>query len=306
MSVPPPQPPNGPSGPGGGFGPPQGGYGPQDGYGPQGGGYGQPGGFGDPGSGQPPGQGGYGYPGSQGGYGYPGQHGDPGAPGGYGPGMPPGPPYPPPPGGPGGPGGGKGAKVAAAVIGGVVVVALIIGGLVWLSGSDDDKEPAAKRSPSPSVSSSPSLPTNLPTDLPTPSFSGLPSFNPSDLFPDPTSTEIPYVVLNPGQCFDTPGLDDGVSEVETVSCSKPHDGEVISNATLSGTFSTESQLADKAGDLCESDANRVAQRQADGKIYYNYVLYPVLATYNEGKKTVSCSLTLSNSKGGKKLSGPLK
>lgn len=296
MSVPPPQPPNDPSGPGGGFGPPQGGFGPQ------------PGGFGEPGSGPQPG--GYGYPGAAGGYGYPApggygyspEEGGPGAPGpgGYGPGMPPGPPQPPPG------GGGRGAKVAAAVIVGVVVVALIIGGLVWLSGTgDEDKKPVAK-SPSPSFSQSDPLPSPSIPDLPTPSISGLPSINPSDLFPDPQSTEIPYVVLSPGQCFDTPGLDTSVKEVKKVSCAGSHDGEVISNATLSGSFDTESELADKAGDLCESDANRVAQRQADGKVYYNYVLYPVLSTYNDGKKTVSCSLTLSNTKDGKKLTGALK
>lgn len=296
MSVPPPPPPNGPPGSGGGFGPPQG-------FGPE------PGGYGDPAGGPPPGQGGYGYPGQQqGGYGYPG--GDQGGYGsGYGQGMPPGgppgPPYPPPPGGPGG--GGNGAKIAAAIIGGVVVLAVIIGGLVWLGGSDDsDKKPTANNSPAPSISDVPT-PT-LPTDIPTPSFSGLPSFDPSDLFPtsDPTSTDIPYVVLKPGECFNTPGLNDDVDEVETVSCSDAHDGEVISNETLSGTFVTESQLADKAGDLCESKANSVARKQADGRVYYNYVLYPVLATYNDGKKTVSCSLTLSNKKGGKQLSSGLK
>ena len=111
--------------------------------------------------------------------------------------------------------------------------------------SDDDNNKPVAKSPSPSASSVPT--PSLPSDLPTPSFSGLPSFNPSDLFPDPTSTEIPYVVLKPGQCFDTPGLDDSVDQVETVSCSKPHDGEVISNAKLSGTFTTESELADEAG-----------------------------------------------------------
>lgn len=298
MSVPPPPPPNGPPGSGGGFGPPQG-------FGPE------PGGYGDPAGGPPPGQGGYGYPGQQG-YGYPG--GDQGAygSGGYGQGMPPGPPGPPypGPGGPGGPsGGGKGAKIAAAVIGGVVVLALIVGGVVWLSG-EDGNDPAAKTSPTPTLSTvpTPSLPTGLPTSIPTPSFTGFPSFDPDDLFPSstPSSTDIPYVVLRPGQCFNTPGLNDDVNEVETVSCGSSHDGEVISNERLSGVFATESQLADKAGDLCESKANSVARRQADGRTYYNYVLYPVLATYNDGKRTVSCSLTLSNSKGGKQLTNALK
>jgi hypothetical protein len=292
MSVPPPPPPNGPPGSGGGFGPPQG-------FGPQPGGYG-------PADGQPPGQGGYGYPGSQqGGYGYPG--GDPSAygPAGYHQGGPPGAPYPPP-GGPGGPGGGggNGAKVAAAIIGGVVVLALIIGGLVFLTGGDEES-PVADSTPQPSISG---IPTPSVPEIPTPTFSGLPSFDPSDLFPtgDPTSTDIPYVVLDPGECFNTPGLNNDVEEVETVSCGKSHDGEVISNETLSGTFTTESELADKAGDLCESKANSVARKQADGRTYYNYVLYPVLSTYNDGKRTVSCSLTLSNTKGGKQLTSPLK
>ncbi|GGO81649.1 septum formation family protein [Wenjunlia tyrosinilytica] len=291
---PPPPPPNEPPNAGGGFGPPQG-------FGPPPEGYGYPG----PADGPPPDQGGYGYPGGYGG------------PGGYGNAMPPGPPYPPP-GGPGPGGGGRNGPIAAAVIGGVVVLALAVGGAVALMGGGDGKKhPEAADSstvPSPSVSPTPSFtPTFSPEPLPSISIP-MPSINFSDLYPSnlfsstprPTGSTIPYVALKPGQCFNTPGLDKSVDHIVTLSCSKPHDGEVIGNATLSGTFSSDKAISTKAGELCRPKADRAAKRQADGRIYYNYVLHPVLSTYQVGIKTVSCSLTASNKQGGRKLTHPLK
>ncbi|WP_199185638.1 hypothetical protein [Streptomyces carminius] len=286
MSYPPPPNSAHNPGPGGGFGPPQG-FGPPE----------QPG---------PP-AGGYGYPGPPDGYGYPGPPGGPGQPGGYGPGGPGGPggPFPPPP---GGGGGGNGGKVAAIIIAAVVVAGLIVGGVLVSTSGDDGKGNEAKPSGSPSASADtadPSAdpgsdPTALPSldvEIPSPSFS--PNTRPSDL--------VPYVVLEPGTCFDHPSLSSGVTEVEKRSCDKPHNGEVIANETLSGTFASETQLQAKVLELCKADAEkRLRKMPPDGRTYYYYAIYPALATYQiRGEDQISCSLTLSNKLDGPKLTAPL-
>ncbi|MDJ0344519.1 hypothetical protein QMK19_07930 [Streptomyces sp. H10-C2] len=221
-----------------------------------------------------------------GGYGYPGGGG----------------PYPPPPPG----GGNNGPRNAAIAIGAVVVVGAIITGIVLATSGGSDKKPDAKNSTSSSFSPTPlpsvTVPTDLPsitipTDLPT---SSTPSASPSqDL--------VPYVVLQPGKCFDHPGLDSSVSVVTTRSCSSPHDGEVVANETLTGTFNTETELQTKVLKLCEPDAKkRLGSIPADGKTYYYYALYPSLMTYQIQKRdTISCSLTLSNKVNGKKLTQAL-
>lgn len=270
---PPPQDPNGPgaAGSGGGFGPPQG--------------------FGPP---EPPGPPqGYGYPGGQptGGFGQP-----PG-----GPGQPPYGPPPPPPGG-----GNNGGKVAAIIISAVLVVGLAIGGVVLMSGDDDDSSDESKSSDSPSAEQTPGedgtdVPTDIPTDIPSPSAPD------TSAAPDPSSSDlVPFVVLDPGECFDHPALSSDVTEVKTRSCSGPHNGEVIANDKLTGDFSTEKELQDKVLELCKADATtRLKRIPQDGRNYYFYAIYPSLVTYERGQDTISCSLTLSNSRDGTKLTKKL-
>ena len=300
----PPPPPDGPpppSGQGGGFGPPQG--------------------FGPPPPPPPSGNDGYGYPQQGGGegYGYPQQQG-----GGYGPPGPPGPPMPPggygyPQPGPGGyppPPPNNNKRNAWIAVGVVAVIGAVVAGVVLAGGGDDKKKDDAKASGSPSITLPSGLPSGLPTDIPTPTFS-LPSDDPSlDLptdFPsftlDPTPTEkvVPYVVLSPGKCFDAPTLSPSVDTVTTKSCSSAHDGQVVANETLSGSFSTDTEIQNKALELCTADARK--HLPADGRMYYPYALFPKLTTYEiQGRKTVTCSLTLNNGSSatkGKKLYHPL-
>jgi hypothetical protein len=228
----------------------------------------------------------------------------------------------PPPGGPGGfppPPNNKKRNVWIAV-GAVVVIGAIIGGVVAASGGGDDK-PAAKK-----VTESPltKIPTDLPSDLPTDFPSDLPSEDPTGLptddlptdtpsldlptdFPsftlDPTTPGekiVPYVVLKPGQCFDAPTLTHTVDEVTKRTCTSPHDGQVVANETLTGTFSSDMDIQTKALDLCTSDAEKHLPH--DGRSYYPYALFPKLSTYEFQKRnTVTCSLTLNNGTNGKKL-----
>ncbi|MFE0043558.1 hypothetical protein [Streptomyces albireticuli] len=265
MTSPPPPNPPQPPGHGGGFGPPQN--------------------FGPP---QPPAQpygNPYGRPQPQQGFGQYGQFA---------------PPVPPPP------SGGNGAKVAAIVVAAVLVAGLIVGGVILTSGGDDDgPSPRAKSSPSPSVSSAapseaPSATPSSPSDAPS-GFDPSGSADPSS----PSVSRVPYVVLKPGQCFDHPHLSSGVTRVTTRSCDSSHDGEVIGNATLSGTFTTEMDIQAKAKDLCESKAQARVRSIADGRTYYSYTLYPAKSTYDRGQSEVTCTITRSTGPGGAKLTEAL-
>lgn len=260
----------GPPAPAGGFGPPAGGPGS---YGP--GGYGQPG-YGPP----PPGQ--------------------PGGPGG--------PPYgmmpPQPPGG-----GNRGAKVAAIVVGSVLTAALAVGGVVLWAGGDGGKDSTAEAAPDrssdatrePDAEGGAEAPGS---EEPAPGASGgtqpgSPTASPEGL--------VPFVVLDPGQCFDHPSLSSEVDVVERRSCDEPHNGEVITNDTLTGSFADEKELQEKVMGLCEADAAKWLRANSErGKEYYYYAIYPSLPTYNlRGDDTISCSLTLSNTVDGPKLTAPL-
>ncbi|MQY15848.1 hypothetical protein SRB5_60390 [Streptomyces sp. RB5] len=255
------------------------------------------GGFGPPGSFGPPEQptvqapGGYGYPGAPGGPGYPGGGGGYPGPGG---------PYPPQQ-----PEGGNGPKIAAAVIIGALLVAAIVVSVVLLTHTDDKGDDAdGKHSPTPTDTAT-GDPSTDPTDSasPTPSESESETALPTG---DPTDPFIPYVVLEPGTCFDHPLLDSSVKIVERRKCTEPHDGQVITNHTLTGEFKTEKLLQDKVLELCKKDANERLQTIGDGRFYYFYALYPRLASYQyQNQDVVSCALTLSNSKDGKKLDAPL-
>lgn len=115
-----------------------------------------------------------------------------------------------------------------------------------------------------------------------------------------------YVVLRPGQCFDHPELS-GVAQVTIRACDTAHDGEVIADETLTGGFTSPAELRGTVLRLCEADARRRMESvPADGRTYYYYAIYPSLRTYTgQGKHTISCALTLSNRRGGGKLTKPL-
>jgi hypothetical protein len=146
-----------------------------------------------------------------------------------------------------------------------------------------------------------SLPTDfpsldLPTDLPTDPDESEPSSSPTD------SKEVPYVVVDPGKCFNAPSMTRTIDEVTVVACTSPHDAQSVATKTLSGTFTDDQEIEDKAFDLCKADA----EKHATSNDYYEYVLYPQLITYEvQGRKTVTCALTLNDGKNGKKLSHKL-
>ncbi|MGK5628311.1 hypothetical protein [Streptomyces sp. URMC 123] len=274
MSFPPPPNDATPPAAGGGFGPPQG-FGPQQGYGPPAGAY--------PPAQSPyaPPQGGFAAP--QGGYPQQGFH------------LPP----PPPP-----PSGGNGPKIAAIFIAGVLVAGLAVGGFLLTRGGDD-KEVAAGGEPSASASASPGTPGTPvapESKAPAPTWSVPPAPTPSAS----SGRRVPLVHLKVGECFDHPTLTPTLERIATRSCTEAHDGEVIANKTLTGTFATEEQLRAKVLEMCKTESQqRMKTVPNDGTTYYSFALFPALDTYQGGESRISCSLTLSKGADGKKLTKAL-
>ncbi|MFR9675133.1 hypothetical protein [Streptomyces sp. TR02-1] len=215
---------------------------------------------------------------------------------------------PPPPGG-----GNRGTRVAAIVVGSVLVAALAVGGVVlWAGGGGGERDTeavpggSAGTSPSPDAGDGSAEPSGAPG-----SEEAVPegSPDPGEVSPAPSSgRRVPYVVLEPGECFDHPGLSSDVTVVETRSCEVPHNGEVIANETLTGSFADASELRTKVLALCRDDAkDRLRSMPRDGRTYYYYAIFPSLTTYRtRGDDTISCALTLSNTMDGTKLTAPLR
>ncbi|MBR7671528.1 hypothetical protein [Streptomyces daliensis] len=113
--------------------------------------------------------------------------------------------------------------------------------------------------------------------------------------------------LERGDCFDHPALSHGVTRVERRSCERAHDGEVIAEEKLRGSFKTAAKLREKALALCGADAaRRMKSIPQDGRGYHYYAIYPSLRTHSEqGASTSSCALTLRSGREGPKLTAPL-
>ncbi|AXI77047.1 septum formation family protein [Peterkaempfera bronchialis] len=139
--------------------------------------------------------------------------------------------------------------------------------------------------------------------------------SPSPMPPPPTATsapptpsdkpDLPYVVLEPGTCFDHPNLTKGLKKITVRPCDKPHDGEAIANVTVKEGFTHDSEIAASVREQCTAAGQRTAHRQGEGSRFYSYVLTPSAKLYRRGYREATCTLTASYSIGGKKLTAKL-
>ncbi|MFF7649793.1 hypothetical protein ACFZCY_08020 [Streptomyces sp. NPDC007983] len=218
---------------------------------------------------------------------------------------------------PGGPQPGTGRSRTAAIVTGVAVGLAVVAGVAFFGAQDDGGDDKAAGAPATSNRplSSPSGAASASAGGSEDPGQGAPLGGGDDQAPPspdasesaPSDRRMPYAVLKPGTCFDHPAMDSSVTKIEKRSCDRAHDGEVISNETLSGDFASERALQRKALSLCAADAEkRLKSVPNDGREYYYYALYPALGTYTEhGKDRVSCALTVSTGKDGAKLKEPI-
>lgn len=181
-------------------------------------------------------------------------------------------------------------------------------------GGNDKKSPGTGgtgSTPTPSLSlpsGLPSLPSGLPTIVP--SFpSDLPTgLFPSDLkslFPSLADDEVPYYMLQEGDCFDAEEARPGQAARRT--CTRPHDAEVVKVTELDGTYTTDAALKKAASALCKAPLESRAAAQAAGTVRETLVQYPDTGTYGTGIDKVTCSLAAGvGADSTHKLTGPLR
>ncbi|MEK8170359.1 hypothetical protein NKH77_13890 [Streptomyces sp. M19] len=208
----------------------------------------------------------------------------------------------------------RGPRIAVITAAVVVAASLVVGGIVLATGDDGDDEASGKRDrPASSGSRTPSA-SNSPPARRTRARARRSAAATGRTAAPTLAIRLGLAVRRgavrrpqAGPVLRPPGLDSSVSQVETRSCASAHDGEVITNETLTGDFDSEQAIQSKALQMCETDAKeRMKTIPNDGKVYYYYALYPALATYDvQGEDQVSCALTLSSSQDGLKLKAPL-
>ncbi len=161
----------------------------------------------------------------------------------------------------------------------LVVLALVVTAAVWLW-PDPKKKAALPPPPSPSpTSSSPS--------------------------PMPTRT-LPYPYFLPGTCFDHPQLSTVITRAEQRPCDKEHDGEAIANILLPEGLTSDTQIGRALREACAAPLAAWEQRQGGGGPYYGFPLGPYLQYYKAGMRDSTCTMTVSDHQGGRKLTGLLK
>lgn len=182
--------------------------------------------------------------------------------------------------------------VAAAV----VALALITASVLYLtrgdSGKDDraDDKPSAAHSPSPSEEGT-DLPSEDPddggaTDFPAPGEDDLPSEDPDE---DASDVPLPSFLLQVGDCYDRSTKREG--SVETRECDSPHDAEVVTRKKITGDYSTDDAVQQKADSLCRSPLRDKAAKQPNGTVGGTLISYPKAQNVGKGFDYVTCSLT---------------
>lgn len=190
---------------------------------------------------------------------------------------------------------------------GAAVAAVVLMG----AGSDDDSpgdKPSggASSSPRPTLSLPSKLPSEVPSRLPSQFPTELPSEFPSgleSLIPSLAADEVPYYLLQAGDCFDTDAARPG--QAAKRSCQEPHDAEVVKVTELEGDYATDSALEKAASDLCEQTLNSKAESQPEDTVRGILVQYPDTTGYRVGIDDVACSLAADTGAGSRKLTQPL-
>ncbi|AXK31947.1 hypothetical protein DVA86_04085 [Streptomyces armeniacus] len=192
----------------------------------------------------------------------------------------------------------------------VVAVALTAGAVAVFRGGDDDKEPTAAgtatptdsgtaegREPAPSDSATEEFPDDDLTDgLPTDDY---PTDEESprdfeDIMPTPSDGPRPAYQMEVGDCFDLPEGKQG--QGDPVECSAAHDAEVVHQEKLAGEYDTDAEVRKKADAVCKIPMKDAAE--GESSVGGTLVQYPKSTGVSLGMRTVTCSLTAGE---GKKL-----
>jgi hypothetical protein len=111
--------------------------------------------------------------------------------------------------------------------------------------------------------------------------------------------------LQVGDCFDVPGIQTDVSDVQHHPCTEPHTGEVIfvgDHGATKGTPFTDALLIEFAGSSCVNAAYAyIGTTSYDGLDIGAF--YPVQKDWDDGDREITCYLSKVD---GTSMSGSLK
>lgn len=97
--------------------------------------------------------------------------------------------------------------------------------------------------------------------------------------------------LEPGQCFNDPGVQDEVSDVEIVDCAESHDNEVYHTFDISASsFPGESVVLDQAFDGCLGAFDAYVGIDFNSSALDVSALTPTSASWAQGDREVVCYL----------------
>lgn len=110
--------------------------------------------------------------------------------------------------------------------------------------------------------------------------------NPGDT---PTAQPVSVTSLAPGNCLDLATLD--VDTVTQLPCSQEHDGEILTQTTISGNaYPGQDALYEQVIDQCATDAQLMLPPATDPTRLYVDALVPTLAEWDAGHRQTSCLL----------------
>ena len=177
--------------------------------------------------------------------------------------------------------------VAVAGVGLVLAVAVVLA--VTLGGGGNRKPTASDAAPGSApprtVRSAPATPTPTPSPVPN-TFS--------------------WISLQAGDCFSEPNKTPGITRLSKRDCRQPHDAQVIGLAKLPAGLASDVDIQRKALSLCGPVDGPVDSRQPSGmiKVLNEYSLFPDLASYRSGVRTLTCALDIGDRDS--KLTAPLR
>jgi hypothetical protein len=103
-----------------------------------------------------------------------------------------------------------------------------------------------------------------------------------------TETAVKVETLRVGDCVN--GLEEGdISKLPAISCSEPHEGEVVGDYQVSGSsYPGESAITDEANDKCNDILLAYSPSTKDDQSIGIYFVYPTVSSWAQGDRQVLC------------------
>jgi hypothetical protein len=175
-----------------------------------------------------------------------------------------------------------------------VVIGGVVAALVFLLGDDKDKKGEAKQSGSPTATRSATAsksPTGSPTPTETETTATRTPTRSQTATARPTATgtggqSVESVPLAVGECIN---LNAVTGNIDKVSCTTPHDMQVLKNFNMPGTtYPSDYEFEDEVSAQCDSVLSSTVAREPNPNKYTLKYSYPKEGSWDRGDREVTC------------------